>query len=119
MLAAMIGSRWRDCEPWFRSEIKDVGTMLHQIFIHSISLSIVPPQLAMTLRLPIWTKFVKTVDTVLDKVHNLVPKMIQSMGNDGLLQMIINNNICDDMANRIITDFIIAAGDTVCFLIYP
>lgn len=72
----------------------------------------------MKLRLPAWTKFVKTVDMVLDKMHNLVPEMIRLDG-DGLLKMIMNEGISEDKAVRIITDFIIAAGDTVRhFLIY-
>lgn len=117
MLATMIGSQWRDCEPSLRSEIEHVAMMLHRIFMYSATLSMISAKLAMKLRLPVWNKFVKTVDTVLDKVRNLVPEMIKLMGNDGLLQMIINNGIRDDKAVRIITDFIIAAGDTVRFFL--
>lgn len=114
----MIGSRWRDCKPQLRSEIDYVAMMVHQIFEYSATLTIIPPKLAMKFKLPIWTKFVKIVDTVLERVHNLVPKMIQLSNGDGLLQMITNYGICDDMAGRIITDFIIAAGDTVRFIYY-
>lgn len=118
MLATLLGSRWRDYESRIHSEIEHVALMLHRIFMYSVTLSMIPAKLAMKLRLPAWTKFVKTVDMVLDKMHNLVPEMIRLDG-DGLLKMIMNNGISDDKAVRIITDFIIAAGDTVRFLIYP
>lgn len=116
MLATLIGSRWRNCEPQIRFELENVALMLHQIFMYSATLTIIPPKLAMKLKLPAWTKFVKTVDTVLDKVYNLVPEMIRP-DDDGLLKMIMNN-IDEDKAVRIVADFIIAAGDTVRFLIY-
>lgn len=47
-------------------------------------------------------------------MHNLVPEMIR-LDSDGLLKMIVNEGIKDDKAVRIVTDFIIAAGDTVRF----
>lgn len=114
MLATLLGSRWRDYESRIHSEIEHVALMLHRIFMYSVTLSMIPAKLAMKLRLPAWTKFVKTVDMVLDKMHNLVPEMIRLDG-DGLLKMIMNNGISDDKAVRIITDFIIAAGDTTSF----
>lgn len=114
MLATLIGSRWRDCESRMHSEIECVALMLHQIFVYSATLSMIPAKLAMKLKLPVWTKFMKTVDTILEKVRNLVPEMIR-MSSDGLLQIIMSYGIHDDDAVRIITDFIIAAGDTVRF----
>ncbi|KYN21367.1 hypothetical protein ALC57_06293 [Trachymyrmex cornetzi] len=112
MLGAMIGSRWHACEPRFRRDIEDVATTLHQIFTYTSRLSMIPAKLAMKLRLPVWNKFVKAADEVLDKVRKLVPEMIQLSDNDGLLQMILNNGIRGDEAVRIISDFVVAAGDT-------
>ncbi|KAL6258540.1 hypothetical protein P5V15_010497 [Pogonomyrmex californicus] len=111
MLATLMGSRWRDCEQQMRSDIESVALMLHQIFMYSATLSMMPAKLAMRLKLPVWTKFVKTVDIILDKVRNLVPEMIQ-MNSDGLLQMLMNDGICDENIIRVVADFIIAAGDT-------
>lgn len=116
MLATLIGSQWRNYEPRVRSEIEHVALMLHNIFKYSVPLSMWPAKLAMLLRLPIWTRYVKTVDTVMDKVHNLVPEILR-LDNDGLLKIILND-IDKDKVIRIIADFIIAAGDTVRFLIY-
>lgn len=111
MLATLIGSRWLDHEKQLRSEAKNLALMLHQIFEHSATLSMVPAKLAMTLRLPAWTKFVRAADTIMDKVCKLVPKMIQ-FDSDGLLRTMMSNGIRDDDAVRIVADFIIAAGDT-------
>lgn len=118
MLATLIGSRWWDHEKQIRSEAENLALMLHEIFVHSATLSMVPAKLAMRLRLPAWTKFVRAADTILDKVCKLVPKMIQ-FDSDGLLRAMMSNGIRDDDAVRIVADFIIAAGDTVRFLTRP
>lgn len=115
MLATLMGSRWRDYEKQVHPEAENLALMLHEIFVHSATLSMVPARLAMKLKLPAWTKFVRAADTILDKVCNLVPKMIE-LDSDGLLRSMINNGIRDDDTVRIVADFIIAAGDTVSFL---
>lgn len=117
MLATLIGSRWRDYERQMRSETQHLALMLHQIFMYSATLSVMPAKLAMRLKLPAWTEFVRTADTIMAKVRSLVPKMIHLDG-DGLLQMMMSNGIRDDDTVRIVVDFIIAAGDTVCFSIH-
>lgn len=76
-----------------------------------------PAKLAMRLKLPAWTKFVHTADTIMAKVRSLVPDMI-SLSSDGLLWMMMNEGIRNDDVVRIIVDFIIAAGDTVRFSIH-
>lgn len=89
--------------------------MLHQVFEQSVMLSMVSAKLAMRLKLPRWTKFVATADMILDTVRVMVPELIQ-LGGDGLLSMMVNDGIRGHDAIRIITDFIIAAGDTVRFI---
>lgn len=116
MLAILTGSRWQDWESQIGPEMDYLALMLHQIFIHSITLSMMPAKLAMRLRLPAWTKFVHTVDTITAKVHSLVSEMI-SLNSDGLLWMMMNEGIRNDVV-RIVADFIIAAGDTVRFSIH-
>ncbi|XP_072747648.1 cytochrome P450 315a1, mitochondrial [Anoplolepis gracilipes] len=111
MLATLMGSQWRDCEQQLRPEIEYLSLILHQSFKYSGTLSMMSSKLAMKLKLPVWTKFVDTADTILSRVSSLVPEMIR-LNSDGLLQMIINDGIRNDDLNRIITDFIIAAGDT-------
>lgn len=76
-----------------------------------------PAKLAMRLRLPAWTKFVRTADTIMAKVRSLIPDMI-SLSSGGLLEMMMNEGISNDDLIRIVADFIIAAGDTVRFSIH-
>ncbi|XP_011873848.1 PREDICTED: cytochrome P450 315a1, mitochondrial [Vollenhovia emeryi] len=110
-LATLMGSRWRGCEPQIRSEIEFVALLVHRVFKYSVPLMLIPPKVAMKLRLPVWTKFVKTVDAVLDKIHKLMPQIIQH-DNDGLLKVLMSHGIGEDKIARIVTDLIMAAGDT-------
>lgn len=114
MLATLMGSQWSNCKSQMRPEAEHLALVLHEIFVYSASLSMLPAKLAMKLKLPVWKKFVRAADAILDKVHKLVPEMTRLNG-DGLLSMMMNNGICDGDAVRIVADFVIAAGDTVRF----
>ncbi|XP_011346824.2 cytochrome P450 315a1, mitochondrial [Ooceraea biroi] len=111
MLATLMGSKWRNCEQQMRLEAEYLALILHDIFVYSSTLSMLPAKLAMKLKLPVWTKFVQAADAILAKLHKLVPDMIRLNG-DGLLATMMENGIRDEDATRIVTDFIIAAGDT-------
>ncbi|XP_032686386.1 cytochrome P450 315a1, mitochondrial [Odontomachus brunneus] len=111
MLAILMGSRWPDCKQQMASRYEHLALMLHQVFEQSVMLSMMSAKLAMRLKLPRWMKFVATADTILDTVRIMVPELIQ-LGGDGLLSMMVNNGIHGHDAVRIITDFIVAAGDT-------
>ncbi|XP_014488961.1 PREDICTED: cytochrome P450 315a1, mitochondrial [Dinoponera quadriceps] len=111
MLAILMGSRWSDCKQQMAPRYEYLALMVHKIFEQSVVLSMMSAKLAMRLKLSSWTKFVATADTILDTVHIMVPELIQ-LGGDGLLSLMVNNGIQGEDAIRIITDFIIAAGDT-------
>lgn len=115
MLAILMGSRWSDCKQQMASRYEHLALMLHQVFEQSVMLSMMSAKLAMRLKLPRWMKFVATADTILDTVRIMVPELIQ-LGGDGLLSMMVNNGIRGHDAIRIVTDFIVAAGDTVRFI---
>ncbi|RLU27294.1 hypothetical protein DMN91_001095 [Ooceraea biroi] len=83
-----------------------IPNLEHRLYLWSIE-----TKLAMKLKLPVWTKFVQAADAILAKLHKLVPDMIRLNG-DGLLATMMENGIRDEDATRIVTDFIIAAGDT-------
>jgi len=114
MLATLMGSQWRNCECQIRPEAEYLALVLHEIFIYSTTLSMLPVKLAMKLKFPVWIKFVRAADGILSKVRKLVPEMTRLNG-DGLLSMMINDGIHGEDAIRIVADFIIAAGDTVSF----
>lgn len=111
MMATLMGSSWRDHRKQLSRDFEKLARMLHKIFEHSTALSIIPAKLAMNLRLPVWRKFVESVDTAFGIVRILVPEMIK-LGGDGLLKRMKDEGIRDEDAIRIVTDFILAAGDT-------
>ncbi|XP_076755223.1 cytochrome P450 family protein sad [Xylocopa sonorina] len=110
MVATLMGS-WHFCNGQLTRDFEILAKMLHKIFEHSATLSIIPAKLAMNLRLPVWRKFVTSVDTAFEIVRVLVPEMIK-LGGDGLLKRMKQEGIRDEDVICIVTDFILAAGDT-------
>ncbi|XP_076653765.1 cytochrome P450 family protein sad isoform X1 [Halictus rubicundus] len=111
MVATLMGTCWRNCKHELSRDFEKLARMLHKIFEYSAKLAIMPAKVAMNLRLPVWMKFVAAVDTTFETVRILVPRMIQ-LGGDGLLKKMLNEGIQEEDAICIVTDFILAAGDT-------
>ncbi|KAK2581866.1 hypothetical protein KPH14_002329 [Odynerus spinipes] len=114
MLATLMGSTWFRNKEEIARDSENLARTLHKIFEYTAELSVLPAKLAKTLKLPAWNKFVKSADLALGIVRMLVPKMVH-LGGDGLLQRMMDEGIRDDDLVRIVTDFIIAAGDTTAF----
>ncbi|KAI4477891.1 hypothetical protein M0804_012371 [Polistes exclamans] len=114
MLATLMGSTWHQHKSVISRYSENLAKSLHKIFEYTAELSVLPVKLAKTLRLPSWNKFVESADSALSIVRTLVPEMVH-LGGDGLLQTMMNEGIRDDDLVRIVTDFIIAAGDTTAF----
>ncbi|XP_054007954.1 cytochrome P450 315a1, mitochondrial isoform X2 [Hylaeus anthracinus] len=111
MAAVLMGSSWDFHEQQLSRDFDKLARTLHRIFEYSAKLSIMPAKLAMNLRLPVWTKFVACADTAFEIVRLLVPEMIR-LGGDGLLKKMMSEGIRKEDAICIVTDFILAAGDT-------
>lgn len=107
-----MGSSWHTYKYELSQNFEELATMLQKIFEYSAKLAIIPAKVAMNLRLPVWMKFVACVDTAFEIVRNLVPRMIQFSG-DGLLKKMLVEGIQEEDAICVVTDFILAAGDTV------
>ena len=107
-----MGSYWHCYKQQLSRDFEVLAEVLHKIFEYSAKLSVIPAKLAMTLRFPVWRKFVASADTAFEIVRTLVPEMIK-LGGDGLLKKMMDEGIRPEDANCIITDFILAAGDTV------
>ncbi|XP_035723788.1 cytochrome P450 315a1, mitochondrial-like isoform X1 [Vespa mandarinia] len=114
MLATLMGSTWHRHKANISRDSENLARTLHKIFEYTAELSILPAKLAKTLRLPSWNRFVESADSALSIVRTLVPEMVR-LGGDGLLQTMMDEGIRDDDLVRIVTDFIIAAGDTTAF----
>lgn len=114
MLATLMGSSWHSCKEQLSRDEEKLAKTLYKIFEYSAKLSTMPAKLAMTLRLPAWTKFAESADTAFEIVRILVPEMTR-LGGDGLFKKMLDEGIQEEDAICIVTDFILAAGDTVRF----
>ncbi|XP_031844272.1 cytochrome P450 family protein sad [Nomia melanderi] len=111
MMATLMGTSWHTYKPELSENFEELATMLQKIFEYSARLAIIPAKVAMNLRLPVWMRFVACVDTAFEIVRNLVLRMIQLSG-DGLLKKMLDEGIREEDAICVVTDFILAAGDT-------
>lgn len=118
ILGSLIGSKWPNNQQFFASplEKEEFAKSLHRIFECSVSLSQLPVKLAKTLRLPIWRRYLASQDFALLTVRNLVAKMMLVEG-DGLMKLMMDEDIRDEHLVRIVSDLITAASDTVSFKI--
>lgn len=112
IMSILMGSSWKNYEEIARNEADKLAGILHKIFELSARLSVLPAKYAMKFRLPVWREFVKVADEALGMTRKLVPEMA-SLGGDGLLYLMKQEGIQDEDLVRIVTDLILAAGDTV------
>ncbi|KAK9297820.1 hypothetical protein QLX08_008587 [Tetragonisca angustula] len=111
MMATLMGSCWHRYKQQLSRDFEVLAEVLHKIFEYSAKLSVIPAKLAMNLRFPVWRKFVASADTAFEIVRTLVPEMT-TLGGDGLLKKMMDEGIRAEDAVCIVTDFILAAGDT-------
>ncbi|XP_078044770.1 cytochrome P450 family protein sad [Augochlora pura] len=111
MVATLMGIHWQICKHELSQDFVKLARTLHKVFEYSAKLAIMPAKVAMNLRLPVWMKFVTAVDTTFETVRVLVPRMIE-LGGDGLLKKMLDEGIREEDVIYIVTDFILAAGDT-------
>lgn len=112
LLASLLGSSWLENRSHILSESNDLAGILCKIFRYSVHLAWLPAKLAMRANLPVWRKFVESVDEALETIRRLVPKMV-ILNGDGLLQAMVDKGVVGEELLRIVIDLIIAAGDTV------
>nr|ARN17927.1 cytochrome P450-4 [Cephus cinctus] len=115
MLATLMGrNKWEEYGPNIMRKSENLAKNLHRIFEYSATLSLIPAKLAMRIKLPIWKKFVGSIDEVMEIVRILVPEIIRLDG-DGLTKMILDEGVQGEDLVRIVADLILAAGDTTAY----
>ncbi|XP_074106079.1 cytochrome P450 family protein sad isoform X1 [Cotesia typhae] len=115
MMASLLGSAWNKYrDSTGDKEADKLAENLHEIFILTARLSLLPIKYIVKFNFPVWKKFVRVMDEILKIVSTMVPEMINLRG-DGLLRMMINKGMTEQDATRIVTDLILAAGDTAVF----
>ncbi|OAD58301.1 hypothetical protein WN48_00180 [Eufriesea mexicana] len=111
MMATLMGSCWHSYKQYLSRDFEVLAETLQKIFEYSAKLSIIPAKLAMNLHLPVWKKFVTSADTAFEIVRLLVPEMTK-LGGNGLMKKMMDEGIKPEDVICIVTDFILAAGDT-------
>lgn len=92
--------------------IQDLSKGVHDIFVESAKLSLLPVQIAYKLNLPVWKRFVNSVNNSFRVSNNLLDRL-KPMEDNGMLKLLKMAGIGDYDLNRIVIDLILAAGDTV------
>lgn len=107
-----MGSTWDLRNEEISEDLNILAENLHQVFIQTAKLSVLPTKLVMKFQLPVWRKFVRIMDTIMSVTKKVVVHM-ERVSNNGLLELMKKSGIRDEHLVRIVTDMIIAAGDTV------
>ncbi|XP_071444239.1 cytochrome P450 315a1, mitochondrial [Hetaerina americana] len=104
--------------------ISELASVVHLVFQESARLTLIPARLARFLRLSAWNQFVNAVDSALSTASSLVTEMIplcQKVGHheidekDGLLARMLSEGLETKDVIRIVTDLVLAAGDTTAY----
>lgn len=94
--------------------IEEFTQVVHKIFKHSTALQTIPPKMADFLKIKAWTEFVSVVNRTLYLGNKIIDEAFENCPkNHGLLNQFKEMNISKEDINRLFTDLIIAAGDTV------
>ncbi|XP_063973304.1 cytochrome P450 315a1, mitochondrial [Diachasmimorpha longicaudata] len=114
IVSTLMGTTWDRHEDELTSDLNILAENLHEVFIQSAKLSVLPTKLAVKFQLPVWRKFTRVMDTSTNVARKLVLR-IGKVSNNGLLDLMRDSAIQDEYLVRIITDLIIAAGDTTAY----
>ncbi|XP_026477076.1 cytochrome P450 315a1, mitochondrial-like [Ctenocephalides felis] len=116
MVAALLGSAYEPSRHILEPTLEKFGRIVHEVFLHSAKLTVIPAEIAEKFQLPAWRRFVRAVDTTLSLGNMLVNQILDECPEgDGLMAGMINEGVSRSDIQRIVTDLVIAAGDTTAF----
>lgn len=114
ILAILMGSKaYQSSRGDLQPLLERLASTVHLVFETSVSLQLIPASLAQKFDLHVWKNFVSAVDNVLNTATTLVNELLDKYPKgDGLLATLLQEDIERSVLTRIITDLILAAGDT-------
>ncbi|XP_065205188.1 cytochrome P450 315a1, mitochondrial [Planococcus citri] len=119
MMSFVFGNRFHENTNIFLPRIHQLSDIVKDIFEYSVKLSMLPATLAMRLNLKIWNGFVNAVDQSVQITRELLHDAIQlykeDINDESILQFLLKRNLGTDLIERILVDFILAAGDTTAY----
>ncbi|XP_026735109.1 cytochrome P450 315a1, mitochondrial [Trichoplusia ni] len=86
-----------------------------RIFQTTTKLYGIPVNICQKLDLKVWRDFKESVDVSLSLAHKLVTEIMQGEKSNGLINILREENMKDEIVKKIIGDFVIAAGDTTAY----
>lgn len=96
--------------------LEKLANTVSSVFESSVKLQLLPAVLAQKLQLPVWKRFVHSVDGALTTSKILVTTLLEKhSANNGLLQKMQQENLQQDEIVKLVADLILAAGDTTAY----
>lgn len=99
----------------YESLLGRYNSTVQEIFKTSSQLSLYPAHLAAKFKIPAWKRFQKSVDDSLILADDLVRQFLKDYPQSGLLGKLSRESITEDVLIKIVTDFVLAAGDTTAY----
>ncbi|GJQ86598.1 CYP315A1 [Trypoxylus dichotomus] len=117
MVSIMVGAqKFRETKQLHKSELERLAKTVHLIFNTTSKLQLLSANLAYNLGLPRWKTFENSVDVALSTAKTLVNKILnENPEENGLLAKMLQENFERDLITRIVTDLVLAAGDTTAY----
>lgn len=91
------------------------NSTVQDIFVTSSKLTLIPAHLAARFKIPAWKRFQESVDNSLTLASDLVRQFVEDHPQSGLLAKMSRESIVEDFLTKIVTDLVLAAGDTTAY----
>lgn len=98
-----------------KSKIDLLSQRVHSVFVATTKLQLYPAQPAARFNIPRWRRFADSIREVLSVARLLVMDLLEISDEQGLLRKMRAAGMSDYDVVRIITDLVLAAGDTSAF----
>lgn len=116
LVSLLIGpENFQNAQERYETLLNEYATTVNLIFETTSKLTLIPAELAAKLNVKPWKNFEKSVDASLILANKLVRCLMKDFPNAGLLKSMQNEGIDEEFLIRIVSDLILAAGDTTAY----
>ncbi|KAK9712994.1 Cytochrome P450 [Popillia japonica] len=117
MVSILVGAKnFGQVKKLHQSDLEHLAKTVHLIFHTTSELQLIPANLAYHLRLSRWKMFENSVTTALTTANNFVSRILnETIDENSLISKMLRENLQEDLIIRIITDLVLAAGDTTAY----
>uniref|UniRef100_A0A0A9Y244 Cholesterol side-chain cleavage enzyme, mitochondrial n=1 Tax=Lygus hesperus TaxID=30085 RepID=A0A0A9Y244_LYGHE len=116
VLGSLIGNSYWNKLLEYDPYVDELARKFQLVFETSSKLNVLPSvRLVQRLGLPVWKTFESAVGASLDASRNVVRKAFDDLSQNGLLYKLASENMPEDVTSALVSDLLIAAGDTTAF----